>query len=67
MWCSFHPHSGASGRNPTQTMLSNKMNLLLRVTEKSKVYVSGTAGSRGSSDAIGVFVTHSLNVDFILR
>ena len=51
--------SVASGINPTQTMLSNKTNLLLLATEKSRMYVSGTAGSRSSSDALGLFFTHS--------
>lgn len=40
-------------------MLSNKTSLLLLATEESKMYVSGTAGSRSSSDALGLFFTHS--------
>lgn len=45
-------------QKPAQTMLSHQTNLLLHVTEKSKEYVSGTARSRGSRDAIGPFFTH---------
>lgn len=44
---------GGKWQNPTQTML------LLHVTETSKDYVSGTAGSRGSRNAVDLFFTHS--------
>lgn len=44
---SLYPYSVASGRHPAQAMLSNKTNLLLHVTVKSKgLSQSGTARSR---------------------